>query len=217
MNNNKVNLVGDVVSDFEYSHAYANESFYRFYIGARRTSGISDILPVMVSNRIMDKAVDMKGMRVEVSGSFRSRNVLGEDGRSHLELCIWAETVNLSNKDYENHIEFDGYICKIPTLRDTPFGRKISDAIIAVNRRVSKADYLPVIAWSRDAVYLSNLCVGTQLSIKGRVQSRTYMKQIINDEYEQRIAYEVSVSVIDAGSGENGKYNDHPTEEGRIL
>jgi hypothetical protein len=165
------------------------------YITIKRKSESYDTLPVIVSDRIIDTLIDMRNFHVEIQGQYRSRNV-HEDGKNHLELYVWAETLTLSDKCYENEIMLDGYVCTLPTFRRTPLGRTISDTIIAVDRRISKSDYLPVISWSRNAAYLSRLNAGTKVTIKGRIQSRNYIKRFDENNYEERVAYEVSVLTI---------------------
>ena len=202
MNNNKVKVIGDIVNKFEFSHQINDEKFFRTFVSAKRTSGTEDVLPVVVSEKLIDTTVDIRGMRVEIIGSFRSRNHY-YDGKSHLELYVWPSLIQCTQNDYENVIEMDGFVCKQPTLRDTPFGRQISDAIIAVNRRMGKTDYIPVLAWSRNAVFMAGLLIGTRVSIKGRIQSRDYYKKI-GDELEQRTAYEVSITDMDLWGDEDG-------------
>lgn len=96
-----------------------------------------------------------------------------------------------------NQIYLDGYVCKPPIYRKTPLGREIADILIAVNRPYGKSDYIPCIAWGRNARFASTIEVGGHLQVQGRVQSREYTKKINEEETEKRVAYEVSVSKID--------------------
>lgn len=199
--NNKVTLSGEIVRNFEFSHEVYGEGFYTAMLASERLSGEKDIIPIMVSERIVDVEVDWIGRFVKVSGQFRSYNK-HEDGRRHLELSVFVrefEEIEFEHEEpgsgnNENIISLDGYICKPPTYRKTPLGREITDILLAVNRPYGKSDYVPMICWGRNAVYASGLEVGTRLRIEGRIQSREYQKRISDDETETMVAYEVSIS-----------------------
>ena len=106
-------------------------------------------------------------------------------------------SINISDIMKTNQIFLDGYICKEPIYRKTPLGREIADLLIAVNRPYGKSDYIPCIAWGRNARYASTFEVGGHIQIWGRVQSREYVKKINEEESEKHIAYEVSVSKLE--------------------
>jgi Single-stranded DNA-binding protein len=203
MINNKVKLIGTVSSNFTYDHTVKNEKFFKFFLSIERTSGNIDIIPVVVSSKIIDTKKDLTGYAIEVTGSFRSydENV---NGVHKVLLYVFADYIKFTEDVDRNEIVLDGYICREPIYRTTPLGRQLTDTCIAVNRPFSKSDYLPVIFWSRNAVEVSNYPTGTHIAIKGRLQSRQYNK-IINNIQEPRIAYEVSASeveVIDVQAGE---------------
>lgn len=198
--NNQVTLSGEIVSNFEFSHEVYGEGFYTAMIASERTSGQKDIVPIVASERIVDAREDWMGRFVKVSGQFRSYNKR-EGDKNRLVLSVFVrefEDITEVQEEFEfrhdNDIFLDGYICKQPTYRKTPLGREISDFLIAVNRPYGKSDYIPCICWGRNAVYVGDLEVGTRLKIEGRIQSREYQKRISDDEYETRVAYEVSVS-----------------------
>lgn len=199
--NNKVTLSGEIVSNFEFSHEFYGEGFYTAMLASERLSGAEDTIPIMVSERIVDVKAGWEGRFVEVSGQFRSYNK--HDGaRNHLELSVFAREFEdvTEERDFgledENIISLDGCICKEPKYRKTPLGREIADILLAVNRKYGKSDYIPCIAWGRNAVYASGLEVGTKLQVEGRIQSREYQKQIEDGVYETRTAYEVSASKL---------------------
>lgn len=198
--NNKVTLSGEIVSNFEFSHEMFGEGFYTAMLASERTSGQKDIIPVMVSERLADVEADWAGRFVKVSGQFRSYNK-HEGERNRLVLSVFVrefeefEEMPFSD-NHSNHISLDGYICKQPTYRETPLGREIADILLAVNRPYGKSDYIPTILWGRNARFAGGLEVGTRLQIEGRIQSREYQKRISDDEYETRTAYEVSVSKL---------------------
>lgn len=197
--NNQVEIMGEVVSDFEFNHEVYGEGFYKSEIAVARLSGFTDYIPIMVSERLLDVKEDWRGQLLKITGTFRSFNK-HEDKRSKLILYVFAREIEvLDSNDYEilNEVFLDGYICKPPIYRKTPLGREITDVLVAVNRSYGKSDYIPCILWGRNARYGSTFEVGTNLKFWGRVQSREYVKKISDTETEQRVAYEVSVSKVD--------------------
>lgn len=207
--NNKVTLSGEIVRNFEFNHECYGEWFYIAMLANERTSGQKDIIPIMVSERMVDVKADWKGRFVKVSGQFRSYNKHEENG-NRLILSVFVtefeEFEELPFSDnYGNSISLDGYICKQPTYRETPLGREIADILLAVNRPYGKSDYIPCIAWGRNARFASGLEVGTRLQIEGRIQSREYQKRISDDEYETRTAYEVSASRMEVAEDEQSE------------
>lgn len=197
LENNKVNIAGVICSDFKYSHTLCGEKFYIADLEVERTSGKSDIIPIMVSDRMI-KIEDLTGVSVEITGQFRSYNK-HIDGKSKLLLKVFVcEIEVLENFTYNNNnVELIGYICKEPIYRTTPLGKEIADVFVAVNRDYGKSDYIPCICWGRNARYVGNLDIGTKISIAGRLQSRTFLKKIDEDTTEERVAYELSASKIE--------------------
>lgn len=199
LENNQVTLVGEAVTDFQYSHEIFGEGFYTFEVAIERTSNFVDYIPVMVSERLLDINKDIRGSFVCVNGQYRSFNK-HEETRSKLILSVFAREIEvLDNNDYEvvNNVFLDGYVCKEPIYRKTPLGREIADVLIAVNRGYGKSDYIPCVLWGRNARYGATFEVGTRVKIWGRIQSRCYSKKVSETEIEERIAYEVSVRQIE--------------------
>ena len=156
-----------------------------------------------VSERLLDVTKYYRGRKIEVSGQFRSYN-RHEGVKNKLVLSIFVRELRFIEDDEvpeeqskSNQIFLDGYVCKPPIYRKTPLGREIADILVAVNRPYGKSDYIPCIAWGRNARFAGGLEVGSHLQICGRVQSREYTKKIGEEEVEKRVAYEVSVSKID--------------------
>lgn len=206
LENNSIYIAGKIIEECEFSHEVYGEGFYLFKISSERLSDNEDILPITVSERLIDRQSLTLGTRVEVIGQLRSYNNYGNK-RNKLVLTIFAREINLLEEDTEqnpNQIFLNGFICKPPVYRKTPFGREISDILVAVNRAYNKSDYIPCIAWGRNARYLSNLSVGENIKIWGRVQSRKYQKKV-EDTVEERIAYEVSISKIEVASEKREK------------
>lgn len=201
--NNKVRIVGEIVGQFEYSHEVFGENFYTGQLKIERTSGILDLIPITVSERMVDVSADWNGIFVEIEGSFRSYNKKEEEKRKLLLSVFVIDFKQLENTSYnDNDVELDGYICKEVIYRKTPLGREVADLLIAVNRPYGKSDYIPCIAWGRNAVYSAELEVGTRIKLCGRIQSREYTKRISDTETETRTAYEVSVSKLEVVTDE---------------
>ena len=205
MENNKVSVIGTIVSDFTFSHAVFGEGFYLLDLSVSRLSEQADIIPLMISERLIDVTRDYRGCTIEAIGQFRSYN-RHEGSKNRLVLSVFVREVRFMEEftDYTktNQIFLDGYICKEPIYRKTPLGREIADLLVAVNRPYGKSDYIPCIAWGRNARYASGFAVGTRILIWGRVQSREYTKRLSETECEKRVAYEVSVSKLERGDME---------------
>lgn len=201
--NNYLVLVGKITSEKTFSHEIYGESFYRFNLEVSRLSGNEDIIPITVSERLLNDLNLELGKKVVVEGQFRSYNSY-ENERNKLVLTVFAKDIIDYNEDEEenkpastNEVVLNGYICKKPIYRQTPFGREIADILLAVNRAYNKSDYIPCIAWGRNARFCQNLEVGTEIKIIGRVQSRTYEKKFEDGTSETRIAYEVSIGSME--------------------
>lgn len=196
--NNKVKLTGTVVSEPEFSYEVYGEQFFNLFLEVKRISGVADIVPLTISERLFNLEDKCTGTVVRVSGQFRSFNK-HEENKNRLVLSVFVREIERVVNDYdeENEIEIDGFVCKDPVYRKTPLGREIADILFAVNRSYGKSDYIPCIAWGRNAVYASGLPVGTHLKITGRIQSRKYIKRYLDGAEEERTAYEVSVSKIE--------------------
>ena len=216
--NNHLILVGKVTSEKRFSHEIYGEKFYIFDLSVPRLSGNADIIPVTISERLLTERDVTIGSKLEVDGQFRSYNSY-EQERSRLILTVFAkdikfladdEEIEVSRDTVSNEVTLDGYICKKPIYRKTPFGREISDILLAVNRAYNKSDYIPCIAWGRNARFCENIRVGTEVRVIGRVQSRGYEKKHEDGTVEKRVAYEVSVSsleVANKGDDENKQEN----------
>lgn len=191
--NNLLRLCGVIENTPVVDHEVFGEQFYRMDLKVPRLSGAADILPVTVSERLMNGEV-APGIRISVSGQLRSYNkVIGGSGR--LLLTAFAQQLETpDDNENPNIVQLTGAICKPPSFRTTPFGREIADLMLAVNRSFGKSDYIPCIAWGRTARYASSLQVGDKLKIQGRFQSREYQKQLPDGTVMNRIAYEVSIS-----------------------
>lgn len=196
--NNKVCIVGEIVSDASFSHEVYGEGFYEFFVRVMRLSGQADILPVTISERLIEGAALKKGKTISAVGQFRSYNKL-ENGKSRLMLTVFVrELTDLVPEKNPNSILLSGYICKPPIYRTTPFNREIADILVAVNRAYNKSDYIPCIAWGRNARFVKTLSVGERVAVSGRIQSREYQKKLSETEVKTMTAYEVSVSKLAA-------------------
>ncbi len=198
--NNQVVIMGEIVSDFTFSHEIFGEGFYMVDVRVERLSDSMDNIPLMVSERLIDVNGDYKGMYIVVNGQFRSYN-RHEERKNKLVLSVFAREIEFVDEICENtksnQIYLDGYICKEPIYRKTPLGREIADLLLAVNRPYGKSDYIPCICWGRNARFANGFEVGARCAVWGRIQSREYMKKLMEEQLERRVAYEVSVSKLE--------------------
>ena len=207
-NNNNVLIKGKIVKLPSYSHTVMGEGFFEMYVEVKRLSDETDILPVTISERLIEGF--NLGDEIGIVGQFRSYNKLDGE-KSKLMLTIFVkELVNPEELSAVNQINMVGYICKEPIYRTTPFGREICDVLLAVNRAYNKSDYLPCIAWGRNARFVKDLSIGEKLELQGRIQSRKYQKKVFDNEVETRIAYEISLSsVVLADNDSLEKYDEN--------
>ena len=179
--NNQVIIMGEIVDDFTYSHEIFGEAFYMVNIRVERLSDSEDLIPVMVSERLLDVTKDYKGLKIEVVGQFRSYN-RHEEKKNKLVLSVFAREIDFVDEMPENsktnQIFLDGFICKPPIYRRTPLGREIADILLAVNRPYGKSDYIPCICWGRNARFAGTFQVGSRCLVWGRIQSREYVKKL---------------------------------------
>lgn len=204
--NNQLILVGKVTSEKRFSHEIYGEKFYIFDLSVPRLSGNADIIPITISERLLIERDLSIGNNVVIEGQFRSYNSY-ENERNKLILTVFAKEIKFSEEQEEefkpskenvsNEVTLIGYICKKPIYRKTPFGREIADLLLAVNRAYNKSDYIPCIAWGRNARFCENVPVGTQVKIVGRVQSRQYEKKYEDGRTEIKVAYEVSIASLE--------------------
>lgn len=210
MLNNKIYLEGKVISELQFSHEMYGEGFYTFYMEVSRLSEAKDDLFITVSERLIG-GMDIKvGTELMVEGQLRSYNKF-VDGSNRLILTVFARNIYYCEEKSKNpnQIYLDGFICKEPVYRTTPFGREISDILLAVNRAYNKSDYIPTIAWGRNSRFCKTLKVGDNIKVWGRLQSREYQKKISDTETIKKIAYEVSISKME----KSGKSDEDEDEE----
>ena len=219
LENNYLTLVGKVTSEKQFSHEIYGERFYSFDLSVPRLSGNADIIPVTVSERLITDEMMQIGTKLLIKGQFRSYNSY-ENERNRLILTVFAKDIEkleeevpktevneegeevqvndfVKKETVTNEVILIGYICKKPIYRKTPFGREIADLLLAVNRAYNKSDYIPSIAWGRNARFCQNLEVGTEVKIVGRIQSRNYEKKYEDGTIVKKVAYEVSVGSLE--------------------
>ncbi len=203
--NNMVTISGKVVSNVEFSHEVYGEGFYYFMLDVPRLSDSNDRIPVTISERLASKDKLEIGTVIEVEGQFRSYNSYNNEG-NRLLLTVFARDITFLEDEKKiknpNQIYLNGYICKKPIYRTTPFGREITDILLAVNRPYNKSDYIPCIAWGRNARFSENRTVGDNIKVWGRIQSRTYQKKLESGDILTKVAYEVSISKMEIAGHE---------------
>ena len=196
MNNNKLQLVGTVVKEPIYTHEVFGEGFYETVVAVPRLSEQKDFIPITISDRLLVRHEVQVGNKINLVGQFRSYNKIEGEKSKLLLTAFVRDLLPMDETVTPNSIEITGYICKPPIYRTTPFKREICDVLIAVNRAYNESDYIPCIMWGRNARFVQNMKVGDKLTVVGRIQSRTYVKNLGEDKSEERVAYEVSVSKI---------------------
>jgi single-stranded DNA-binding protein len=200
MDNNIATISGKVVSNVEFSHEVYGEGFYYFMLEVPRLSDSSDKIPVTISERLINKDKLEIGTIIEVEGQFRSYNSYNNEG-NRLLLTVFAREITFLDEEKRiknpNQIYLNGFICKKPIYRTTPFGREITDILLAVNRPYNKSDYIPCIAWGRNARFSESLDVGDNIRLWGRIQSRGYQKKLETGEVLNKVAYEISISKME--------------------
>ncbi len=219
--NNMVTISGKIATEAEFSHEVYGEGFYSFSLEVPRLSDSYDKISVTVSERLISRECLEIGKFIEVEGQFRSyNNFTGSMEGSKLILTVFAREINFLDDERKiknpNQIYLNGFICKKPVYRTTPFGREITDILLAVNRPYNKSDYIPCISWGRNARYSSNLEIGDNIKVWGRIQSREYQKKLESSEVITKVAYEVSVSKMEICSEEQKKNQEQQENENDI-
>jgi len=199
--NNRISIFGNIIGGPFYSHDVYGEAFYNFSLRTQRLSQSYDLLPITISERIIDVKEFVEKRDVYILGQIRSyNNYIEEENRNKLVLTIFAKDCQIIDEVYTknpNEVFLDGFVCKAPVYRTTPFGREIADILVAVNRSYNKSDYIPCITWGRNARFSEKLNVGDNIKLWGRMQSRSYQKKLAEGDVIEKIAYEVSVSKIE--------------------
>lgn len=197
--NNYVELCGVIDSEFRFNHEVFGEKFYLVDIKIKRLSEIYDIIPCLISERLINTSKNMIGTQVKIDGQFRSFNKHISENKSKLLLSVFVRDIEIGCESrLTNEIELIGYIVKQPVFRKTPLGKEICDLILAVNRPYGKTDYIPCIVWGRNARFSRTLNIGDKVKLAGRIQSRNYQRKLSETEIDPviRTAYEVSGYMI---------------------
>lgn len=199
--NNRILAAGRLEGALTLSHEVMNEPFYTGTLSVRRLSGAVDRLPVTIPGKLMGTLPEDPDRLLLISGQVRSYNKV-VDGAGRLMVTLFVQSAQeTADNDTLNRVTLAGALCKPPVYRSTPFGREICDMMLAVNRAFGKSDYIPCIAWGRNAQYAARFNVGDHLRLTGRLQSREYQKLLENGEYLSRCAYEVSCFTLESADG----------------
>lgn len=197
--NNYAFISGTVESELTLSHEIYEEKFYTFKVKSQRLSDSFDLINVTISERLINDNLNLSyGAKLDIWGQFRSYNNFSQIGNKLL-LTLFAKDISEASSESpdKNEIYLDGFICKEPVYRITPFGREITDILLAVNRIHNKSDYIPCISWGRNAKFASNLNVGDRIRISGRIQSRDYQKKLEDETEITKTAFEVSIGKLE--------------------
>lgn len=195
---NMAHICGEVIDGPKLSHKTYGEAFYIFKMGVNRNSGYQDQINMMVSERMLLPEEIEVGSWMDIQGQVRTYNEEVE-GRNKLNIVVFVRDFAYCDEgvSWTNDIFLEGYLCKTPLARTSPLGRRICDMMLAVNRMYNKSDYIPCIAWGRNAVYSSTLDVGDKIAIRGRLQSREYKKREGDGSVAIKTAFEVSVTQLE--------------------
>lgn len=195
---NRAHLSGRILAGPVFNHKTYGEAFYLVMLGVFRKSGCEDRIRLLISERILGGRSPQEGELVDLYGQIRTYN-REENGKNHLEINVFVRELEYwSDVDsYTNDIALEGFLCKAPIKRTSPLGREICDLMLAVNRQYNKSDYIPAIAWGRNAIYAATLNVGEKIFVEGRLQSREYRKYTDDGTVETRTAYEVSIGRLE--------------------
>ena len=194
---NYLHLCGTLTGAPEYGHEVFGERFFHATLSVPRLSGAEDLLPITLSERLMEGMHLDEGSPLAIEGQLRSYNKVIE-GAGRLLITGFAQHLTATDSEENpNQVQLTGALCKPPSYRTTPFGREIADLMLAVNRAYGKSDYIPCIAWGRNAQYAARFGVGEKICLTGRLQSREYQKRLSEEEVVTRTAYEVSISKLE--------------------
>ena len=190
---NKIVISGEIDKNFTASYKSCGERFLKTTIKTKRKSGFIDEIPLVFSEVFLKDMNNAPGNRIEIVGEVRNFNY-----NRHSYLFVFVKEVRTYDGKDKNFVEINGFVYKRPVYREkAKSNRKIVQFLIVNNRTYAKSDYIPCIAWGRNARYAASIEVGGHLQIWGRVQSREYTKKLSDEEVEKRVAYEVSVSKIE--------------------
>ncbi len=224
LENNNLTLVGKITEEKKFSHEIYGEKFYTFGLSVPRLSGNADVIPITISERLFKEDELVLEKKIRIKGQFRSYNSY-EESKNRLILTVFAKDIEfleiqeeiVASKDLvSNEVVLIGFICKTPIYRQTPFGREITDILLAVNRAYNKSDYIPCIAWGRNARFCSKMPVGTEVKITGRIQSRIYEKKHDDGTTESRVAYEISIANLETIDEKNQDIENQVSDDGEI-
>lgn len=208
---NRIVAVGRLEGPLSLSHEVMNEPFFTGTLLVKRLSGALDKLPLTIPGKLMAGGRLDDGRQFLVQGQVRSYNKV-IDGAGRLMVTLFAQSLTETQEnDTLNKVALSGALCRPPVYRSTPFGREICDMMLAVNRAFGKSDYVPCIAWGRNAQYAARFKISDRVRVTGRLQSREYQKLLENGEYMVRMAYEVSAFTLEPDDSEAapGKFSDY--------
>ena len=198
--NNRMIAAGRLTAAPQLSHEVMNEPFYSAILQVKRLSGALDSIPLTLPGKLLVEGQPLEDTLLLVQGQVRPYNKVVEGAGRRMVTLVAQSIAPPQDNEHLNRVELTGALCKPPVYRSTPFGREICDMMLAVNRAFGKSDYIPCIAWGRNAQYASRFHVGDRLHLTGRLQSREYQKLMENGEYIVRNAFEVSAFTLE---GEN--------------
>ena len=202
--NNYGVLIGRPQGEFQYSHRFYGQKYYKTRIEVKRNSGTIDIIPVVISEEVLGNfaSKELKAKCVKIIGRICTYDLHNEfNGAHYLRLCFLADSINETEEQEEmnNVVYLKGQLCKPPFVKRKNSGLKVAEIFIAVKRKDGEKDYIPCVSWNSIAFCIENeFTVGDDIEIQGRLQSRRYFKKYNQDPNQghYRITYEVAIAQL---------------------
>lgn len=97
--NNQVTIMGEIASDFTFSHEVFGEGFYMVEVKVKRLSNSEDRIPLMISERLIDVTRDYTGEYIMVNGQFRSYN-RHEEQKNRLVLSVFVRELEFIDEEH---------------------------------------------------------------------------------------------------------------------
>ena len=190
---NKIVISGEIDKNFTASYKSCGERFLKTTIKTKRKSGFIDEIPLVFSEVFLKDMNNAPGNRIEIVGEVRNFN---HDNHSYL--FVFVKEVRAYDGHDKNTVEIKGFICKGPTYKETKkTNQKLAKFLIASNRAYGKSDYIPCMAWDRNAMMVKEYRVGNEVTANGRLQSRSYIKKYLYGSSEKKFTYELSLKEVE--------------------
>ncbi|MFL8710809.1 hypothetical protein Q3304_08585 [Clostridioides sp. GD02377] len=174
-NNNKharnyISVTGKI-SNLELLYEEGNKKYYKTFIEVKRNDFQSNILPVIICEDLLCN-IDID-KNIKISGFVYSKKSKTKFSIKKLKSNIYIFAERIKNKDKvitkrANIVRLNGTISKEAFIKTTKAGTIIGHNMLKVHRCNNTNDYINIIAYNENALYLKNLHLGDEISIIGR-------------------------------------------------